>query len=278
MRWVILAALACADMAGAEDRLDNLLKDLQSTAAAKKIRAAEEIGRMGADGAAAGQLLCFTALSKDQGVRAAALDAMEKVCPKCHRIVVTLVVDEQKNNIIAALKKMAELNDEGFAALPAAVAILESMKPGIVAKQAKEKDMVVPYALTACLAVAPTHRRTIGVVGTYLGIGRGTKRLDLAGYRFDAIHYIADALQANPKGADKWMPLIIEALGDDEVYEFREPSGAVMQETVAMMAAKAAASLGPAAGSALPTLKKMKLHKHQPLRDAAIDAVSKIEK
>ncbi len=112
-----------------DEKVAKLVRSLKSDQAADRIRAAEQLGKLKAEGKPAARALCEAAIDEDDSVRQAALEALEKVHPALYKPVSTLLVDSNAVNQISAAQTIGNMRAEGKAATPLLTAHLKRHIP-----------------------------------------------------------------------------------------------------------------------------------------------------
>jgi HEAT repeat protein len=94
-------------------KLDGYIKTLKGGREADRIKAAQEIGKMGEEAKDALEALCDALVDANKDVGAAVLAALEKVDPRLGPLVRILRVDKDPAHLLQALKSLAKLEEEG---------------------------------------------------------------------------------------------------------------------------------------------------------------------
>jgi HEAT repeat protein len=246
-----LQALAAADAKAAiQEKLAPLVKDLKDPKPAVKAKALEGLADMGPDAADASEAILALLADRSPAMQQAAMDALEKVNPSLHKPILTLLVDRfapNKSNAIIRLSKM------GADAKPAMPTLLRFYQIQLVAGDGSTSVRAGGYSytlLTAMNSRDPDNAEFQNAI--------------LAHVSADAVYIpiLSDLVKNNHLDAAKAVKPLRQALAE---------------RTCRLQAIMALGDLGPTAKDALPELKQLKNDSDQATRDAADDAVKKIE-
>lgn len=142
--WLFLSVgFVCCGSANAEPNadLESLARNLLSNPnVALRTRSADEIGRLGEKGRPAARILCQAMLDKQQAVRVAASNALEKVHPDLHPHAVTLAVDNNFENHMRAVNAISSM-ERGEAAAP--IILYHLCANTLEAKNLKSKERAI---------------------------------------------------------------------------------------------------------------------------------------
>jgi hypothetical protein len=123
---------------GEEDdaRASVFTKDLKSRKPTARIKAAQGLGAMGLKAKSASRALCEAMLDGNPDVALAATEALEKVNPMIHGLVLPLIVDKEQHHHAVALTKLCRLGVDGRPALPVLLAYRAKRNGGPLVVQA----------------------------------------------------------------------------------------------------------------------------------------------
>jgi hypothetical protein len=246
------------------EKIARLLRELKSDRSADRVRAAERLGKLGAEARPAARGLCEAALDEDDLVRVAALDAIHNVSPRLHQPVFTILVNRDSDHWSRAAKEIGALGPDGSAATPILVAHLDRLT-GRAPSNIFPKEAVVLFSsdvldadMTALANIAGDESivwEEIVYLTTYRAVSaRAVKALG----RIARLHPAKQTAS-------------IKALSD--------AAGLGSEESAVCLAAiDVLVSLGSDAKDAVPTLKKLKLDPNEGIRKAAIAALERIDR
>jgi hypothetical protein len=107
------------------------------------IAALKELEQLGQAGKPASRLVCVAVLEKSREVSQAALEALVKVNPQIAAHVITLRVDQNPEKRAEAISAIAEMGDEGKAAVPVMVRYVSDRLPLAPGRIVGSSDIVV---------------------------------------------------------------------------------------------------------------------------------------
>jgi hypothetical protein len=258
-----------------ESKVTRLVRDLKSETRGDRIRAAGELGRLKEKGRPAARALCELALNADLDLRQAALEAMEKVHPSLYKSVATLLLDREQHNQLEAAQAIKEMGQEGNAATPVLLSHLRANCPArqeggarFVPRNVNEHLAVIDMgALQAVAANEPETVKLMVELATFEGqFGEGGQIRPAA---------ISALTELATKQRDQ-RPAVVKALM--AAAQFQSRVGRWQDQQTCIAAINALGAIGPDARQALPDLKKLKLSPDMSIRQAASEAVEKIEK
>jgi serine/threonine protein kinase/HEAT repeat protein len=226
-----------------------LAKDLQAKDAAKRLKALQQIGGYGTEANIAGEELITAMADPVPTVRAAASEALEKVNPKVHPHVLTLMYGMNKTGAVAEL---AKLGPDAAIAVP--LLLYYHNNPQLLGGVLPWETNLFPTVAK----IAPRDRRFASAVlaGISRPVAKGVTPLNSPRVAGLAQLDVIDATSADKLKA------LLTALGDGQ------------------LAAEVITSIGNLrrdAEPALPVLKQLKLSPDDAIRKAATEAVKKIE-
>jgi hypothetical protein len=260
----------------ANKKVADLVRDLMSERNADRIRAAEQLGKLKEEGRPAARALCEAAVSPDQPVRQAALEALEKVHPSLYKSVLTLIVDSNWYNHVQAAQAIGAMGEDGRPAAPVLLAHIKwltqshSGRPdGVFAGQFFSDDPVVAD-IAALREIAPNEEATARAI---IGLTASGEEYGGAGwkYRKAAATALGDLAKAQPRQR----PAMVKALVAATDYHY--PRTNAIDRELAIAAMTSLGRIGPDAQVAIAQLKKLKLSSDATIRQAASAALEKIE-
>jgi HEAT repeat protein len=260
----IQAAAGLEAKALMQQKLAPLLKDLKDKSAATRQKALEGIADLGPDAADASEAILSMFSDRSPAVQQSALDALEKVNPTLHKPILTLVVDK---DAVPRVQAISQLQKMGKDAKPAVPLLLRLYQAQVADPRQFNPGLLCDLILAAVGDIDPDNRDYIDLVLSVVssprqpiagpgGIGSGAPSRDKA---------IVMAMRLVKDGhldASKLVKPLIAAMADPQVE---------------VQAINALGALGADAKDALPALKRLKADPQQAVRDAAADAVKKIE-
>jgi hypothetical protein len=270
--------------------LDGLIKQLAGRDSATKVTACGEIAALEKNGLPAGGALCdLLVKEKPSGdVWQAASDALEKVAPKIHPHVLTVLLNDDKRGQVrlSAANAIASESEEGPAGLP----VLKKLwsEPSNNYKQAS--------LLRSLHAIAPTDAEVSRVI--FLAARGDLNQVLLGGEcRATAIRIVAERdlkedeinealFSAMLKGNVNYQALSIltERAKDGHADPAKVAAGCVTiiqrqakANRYEITATKALVELGARAKSVLPDLRKLRNHPNEQIRGYIKQAIDAIE-
>ena len=208
---------------------------------------------MGADGVEASEALLAMLTDKSPAVQQGAMDALEKVNPDLHKPIIALLVDNDKVSAIAQLEKMGADARPAVPTLIRFYQIQAARDPGTGTRN--RYSFVI---LTALYAIDPDNKDFQTLLVSAIPVTQASD----SSLRRLAITYAMEMVKANKLDTARLVKPLLSALGDPPCK---------------LMAIQGLGDLGAVAKDALPILKKLKTDPEQMYRDAATEAVKKIE-
>lgn len=250
--WAILAATAQEQPS---DPLQGLIKQLRGRDAVAKVKAAQELAKMGEQAQPASKALCEAVLDKSSKVAIAAMESLEKVNPEIHKPLSTLILDQDYRNQVQAAKELGSMGDKAEAAVPVLIDRLRKE----MAKDSSEVffDELARACFGALQQIGPEDPENIKTVK--LLAGPTTRNHDA---RTAALLTLEKIAGDDEKRRKEFLPVMRSALDNPQCQ---------------LTAIKIVAEYGTLAKDLLPTLKKLKLSPREAIREAAKDAVDRIE-
>jgi HEAT repeat protein len=258
-----------------------LAKGLKAARPAKRIKAAEALGKLGRKAEGAAAALCLAAADPDEDVRHAALEALETVAPAIQKHVVTLAVDEEVDHQVQAGASLLTL---GGKAAPAAPLIREHVRLATAAARGGKRAPLPP------LKWFPPPR----------WFGQNFELLLKHLPDEQTVRVIAAVAEIDPSGfrdertVQELRCQVIESLGQlgKAKKDLRKPiTGALLailprpdyqpwssDASTQAHVVRALRAFGPAAKEALPALRKLRYHPQAHVRAAAAEAIKAVDK
>lgn len=267
---ICLVSFFVAVVVNADDKpdLQALIKQIRLSRDAKsRIKALEELGKLGPDAKEASQAIIEVMMERGPMVRQAASDALERVNLPLHGPVLKIVVDDAKR--LTAVDELVGLEAEAKPTIPLLLAVFRTEMAAGGSSQIRTSEGVPPAAkvLQAMVRIAPEEKSVVQAVLdtiTVKGAG-GTGKLASSGgannpIRLYAIDFALEMDKLDPKPLTK----ALMTATHDQIAKLK--------------AIEALGELGPRAKEALPLLKKLKLDSEEKVRDAATASVERIDK
>jgi len=254
-----LAALAVPALAVAEDssELKAYLRALKSGSNAEQIRAAQDIAKLGA--AAAGPAvpaLCEAIADNNSKVAAAALEALEKVDAKLHKLLTALLFDGSEKKRSDAMQDISQLEN-----VEVTVPVLIANVRNRIAKDNDRNgipgDLV--RAIDALQSIAPKNPSYLKLLVDASGPGNPRNKNR---------NYVIKALGDLAAENEKSIPTIKRALAASLVDRSKDTRVAALE---------AIGKIGLPAKDLAATVKKLKFDGEADVRDAASAALEKIQ-
>jgi HEAT repeat protein len=256
----ITKGVAAARGREASEKLKPLINDLKSRRQDARLKALNEISKLGEEGKAAGEEVVEALLDPSATISQAAADCLEKIDPRLQKLVVTLLIDQNVQQRGQALQEIDRMGTDAQAALPVLLAGYQAsgiVSTAVVRGRATSRRAV--YSLDALLhamcSVAPEDTRVIQAVLDTIK----HQPTVASGLRFSAID-LGLRLKIDAK---KMVPALIISLNDPYCR---------------VKAIDKLAGFGDEASEAIPLLTKLKLDPVKEVREAAKEALAKIEK
>jgi HEAT repeat protein len=216
------------------------VKDLRHRKIPDRLQAIDALARLGPKAKAASRPLCESLFDPSVRVRLAAAEALEKVNPTLHRLVIPVLVDKELENRLECVRKIGELGPEGNPAVPVLLWFKDQYPGG---------SLIVE----ALAAIAPDERSVTAQAAAWLTSDR------------DPYVRLA-AVKALPRmaGARDQVRALVYALRSDSV------------DAVRAAAANALGDLGPDGKDVRTALQLAKTDASAQVREAAERALAKI--
>lgn len=256
MRYHQLAilALGLSTSALAQEKKDDLtvkiekltaaLTDKQAGSPSKRI-AAEEIGKLGKKGRPATKAVCQALFDPMPRVALAAADALQKIAPDLHPLIIPIIVDKNMTVRMDAVEKLGNLREDATPALPVLVWF----------RQQRESTGTPVAVLKAIYLTNATDPEATKLFAAWLARDRAS----------GAREYIATTLP-KMEGGKKYVKNLVASAQTDP------------HPAVRMAAVKALGEFGPDAKEAVDLLRVLKVSGSQDLREEAGKALLRIDK
>src|SRR5262245_49446840 len=193
IRTACVLALAALALSGAstaraadDETVKALARDLKAKDTQTKLKAAEELGKLGPKAADAAKELCDAALDPNAEVAQAALFALATVRPDIFKPLRTLLRDKIERNRVGAAKELGELGSE---AEPATYVLVKTLTASLAkdVKGRKGVDPVDDQLFAALLKIGPEDAESIKLLKGVAGPGTA-----LVPYRLRALEVLMD--------------------------------------------------------------------------------------
>jgi hypothetical protein len=239
-----------------------------------RIRAANQLARMGPKGKAAARALCEAALEDKGEGRQAALEALEKVHPELYKHVLVLLVDQEFRNHVNASQGIGRLKEEGAPALPILLdhiqkCLSDQREPPLASVY--NTTSLLDADLRALVEIAPNNQEVWKCLVDMLKSEPGHRlysRFEGARARTVAAECMTKVGKDNSAARSVFVPPLIKAT-NVTIYDQRD-------KATCLAAIRTLGSFGPAAKDAVPTLKKLKIDTDERIRRAASQALEAI--
>jgi HEAT repeat protein len=259
------AAAAAEKREQARAKVGPLVKGLKARQPAARVRALEAIGEMGEEGVEASEAVILALGDGAPAVQQAALDALEKVNPALHKPVLTILVDRTDAAKARAIMQLGQLGAGAKPALPLLFRLYQAQAGRL------EMGLHQPFRITildALKEIDPDDKRFAGLVLQAMSVTPAAARLsgleglvDVA-VRKRAIVIAQELVKDKKLEADRLVKPLVSALNDPYC---------------SLQAISALADLGVEARDAIPALTALKRNPDQATRDAAAEALKKIQ-
>ena len=255
--------------------LNEITNGLKSQRIADRLKAADDLAKMGDDGREMARALIESMMGAGSGNAERFLDALKKIHPDLYKPVVSLLVDTNYTNKVRAIISIAALGTDGNAAVPVLVGIFQANVPRLADKGGKAMvktglSSLACYALYALNEVA--HEEKVVRQGIFMlltcycppNASKDAYLQELQQYKNGRTSARLFALDLAKKTKVQGTTLVRPLL--QWIAEGYEPLTAIEE----------LGNIGPEAKSALPLL-STKLSSNQRIREAANAAIDKIK-
>jgi formylglycine-generating enzyme required for sulfatase activity/serine/threonine protein kinase len=243
-----------------------LVAALKGTDKGERVRAAEKLGSSGEKSSGVLRALCEAALDRDDEVKGAALDALEKLSPELYQPVLTLLVDRDHQKQLGAVVEIGRLEGEGASAAPVLAAYST--------KQGNYNSKGIVAALFALFRLTPDDPLTLNTALHLARQGEDPRAAWYAETQFAGVATVANLAMFDPALRKVVVPVLRSVLEPSKAAKL----GRRHTDEAIVFAIWALAALGKDAREATPALKKLKLHEKAVFRTAAATALAQIEK
>ncbi len=249
------------------ERVATLIKDLKAKDAKTRLAAAQKLSEMGADAKEAREPLVEMMVDTTPAISVGGSEALEKIDVEFQKHVVTLIIGQDKQTALTAIRAMGA---EGKAAMPALQNLYQSLRAG----RGNPPPLGRGFG-------SPPPADPVMVLGVAMTVGGDDKRVSTM---------LHDALTAAPpavatpaqKSSYSFVRASACSMVNKSKMDAKEKTTALLVAVedlrATMPALQALSEIGPDAAAAIPLLKKLKLSPDDSLRAAATDALSKIDK
>jgi len=242
-----------------QEAIQRHIRNLKSSFTADRIRAAQELAKIGEDAKPAARALCEAAVESNVKVATEALEALEKVWPSLHKNVVIILAEKEPRKRAEAIKDILLLEEDGDAATPV---ILENLKRHIAtSNDFFGADESVAFSIDALKRYAAKSTSFVNALLTAAGPlnSKGNNRAL-------ALIALGDLAEENPKSVPQIKKTLLTGMGD------RNPK-------VRVAALKGIANLGKNAKdtATLNAIKRLKLDSEAEVREAATASLDKLQ-
>jgi HEAT repeat protein len=242
----------------ASPELAALIKNLHDKQSKVRIKAAEDIGKLGEEGAPAAKALCEAMMDRSPKVETAALDSLEKVRADLYKPLSTLVLDATPAKQLAAIKEIGLMGDKPGPAVNLLLTRLRSelAKPQYALRGRGLSEISLAY-FAAFRQIKPDEPEAIKLFKVMAGV---SERDSYA--RLESLTFLEEWAGEDESKRKEILSLLNAGL-DDAVCQLN------CIQTVG--------GYGALAKDFVPKLKKLKLSSIEQIRDAAGAAADRIE-
>jgi HEAT repeat protein len=218
------------------------VKEFRHSRVHDRLKAIDAVAQMGPRGRAASRALCSSLLDPNLRVRLAAAEALDKVNPTLHRLVIPILVDKELDTRLDCLREIGRLGPAGSAAVPIVVHFKQQYLGGGLAVEVLAAIAADDPSVTAKMAGWLTSDPDPYV---RLAVLKALPRM--AGAR-NHVRAVAQALRANP--VDAVRAAAASALGE------LGPDARDVERALQLAKADASAQVREAAEGALEKIQK----------------------
>jgi len=263
--WVLafcpLMVVQAQEKGKEESELEKLAKDLRHKDVKVRLKAVKSLAEKGEDAAPVAGPLCDALMDRSPQVAVAALEALEKVRPDLYKHVSTLVLDKDPYKQLEAIRELGLMGEK---ANPVSNLLLARLRT-VLATRFNFNDGLSAVGLspverayfTAIRQIKPDDVETIKLFKVMAGV---TNRDSYA--RLEAIRFLNDWAGDDAARRKELLPLLKAGL-DDPVCQVE--------------CIKISGSYGSLAKDFAPLLRKLKLSSVETIRNAASEALDKID-
>jgi hypothetical protein len=270
-------------------RLTKLEKDLLNADPAARIRAAEELGKLGAAAKPSVRALCIAAAGDSKEVQRAALEALEKIDPKLAKHLITLVAGDERD-WRNALNEIGAMGEQGAAAVPL---LIPFHKNKLAQKETRSVSVSCLLVLArvgandgdAIKTVLESTGKIISGLDD-LNVKQASPKVATREERQVYSQAQSECLIVNgalfqlsqSKNSLRKEAVLLLTTFLDKLLKWRKEAPLSSMELTITNALRTLGDYGPDAKAAIPVLKELKFDKDMQIREAASAALQKIEK
>jgi HEAT repeat protein len=258
--WVLafcpLMVVQAQEKGKEQSELEKLAKDLRHKDVKVRLKAVKSLAEKGEDAAPVAGPLCDALMDRSPQVAVAALEALEKVRPDLYKHVSTLVLDKDPKKQLKAIRELGLMGEKANPVFNLLLARLRTVLATRFNFNVGLSDVERAY-FTAIRQIKPDDVETIKLFKVMAGV---TNRDSYA--RLEAIRFLNDWAGDDAARRKELLPLLKAGL-DDPVCQ---------EECI-----KISGSYGSLAKDFAPLLRKLKLSSVETIRNAASEALDKID-
>lgn len=233
------------------EQLLTLVKELKNKDAKLRLKAVESISALGKDAAPIAKELCDATFDSNANVARNAIVALEGVRPDLFKPLANVLLDKDLNVRMNGIRALGKL---GNTARPVSGALMNLLKNSL---GDRDLDQLSLHIFLAFNTIVPEDPDTVKSLKALAGPANPA-----SGSRFQAMECLTHWAGVDEDRRKEMIPLVQAGLGDEKLM---------------LACIKIAGAYGRLSKDLLPTLRKLKLSDSNLIRDAAIDAVKKIE-
>ncbi|VTU01233.1 ---NA--- : : HEAT_2 [Gemmataceae bacterium] len=248
-----------ADAKKEESDIEKLAKELRHKDARVRIKAAKGLGEKGGDAAPAARALCDALLDPSPQVAVAALEALEPVRPDLYKPLAAMLLDKDREKHVKAVQELGLMGEK---AAPVVNVLLVRLRNELATRNVKRlyNRGLTDFeraAFAAIRQIKPDDPETVKLYKVMAGPANQD------GYaRLEAILFLTDWAAEDETRRKEVLPLLRAGLDNP---------------TCQAACIKLSGGYGPLAKEFVPLLKKLKLAKDEATRQAAGEALDRIE-
>jgi len=241
---------------GGNPALVEIAKWLKSKQQSERVKATLALGKLGAEGKELSTALIESMIERWPTNKEDFFDALEKINPAIHKPVLTLLIDQAFIPRREALENIEKLSLEGKPTLPVLLLLHQAGQLASGKNAGYEIQYLAGKALVVMSRIAPQDKAVIQAVITL--ISTNPRLPTRRGDDLSPIE-LAIEMKIDPKIL---VPALLAALGNQQAR---------------YSAIVALGKVGPEAKSGIPALNKFRFDSDQQIRDAAMEALKKIQ-
>jgi hypothetical protein len=259
-------------------QLEKAMRAIESGSENEQTAATEHVAAMGSKGKPATRALCQALVNATQARRKPFLEALEKVNPTIYEPVVTLFVDDNVNNHVAASGKIADLSD-GKDALPIVLKHAEAFIRELETR-GRNRNIAGELLTADYNAMRKTAPRDPKVVEMFVRIFKlpvNVRQLrEVHELRMAVVETFKDWSQVDPPLKKTLVEMLIEELKRFQQGNASNEYSGQFTEMDTLMTMLAA--LGKDGKPAVPVLKELKTHSNAQMRKKASTVLDELTK